>query len=916
MASKSYDISKLLLETSKQVTTSGKEWRNFMNSAYHHYRYLFNEQLLIYAQRPDATACLPFEKWKKNHRWFKKGAKGIALLSNDSGKRNKIRYVFDISDTYDNFGRDVYIWKNQKEYENSIIDRLENNFGQLEMKDNLGEAILNISMNLVDDNIKEYISDIKSVINGSKLEDLDEKNIEYYFTNLAIYSISYMIMKRCNIDTEYYISPNEFDNIKYFDTIPVLTRLGTITRDISEQVLIQISREIKNFSKNKVFTFDKFRNMNYDKDNLNKLSNERGDSNEFKISSNRRSNATRFSNTREQNERSEIRKIRNSEERISKGIQERNVRGTNNNLQLTTTSGGNSEDGKEDGKSDNSESDENRESNGENEGNRSTGLGWTNEQLSFDSTRDSDERTDLQISFFNDEVENSKNISTLSFFTQEMIDNALSEGSHFENGKFRIYKQFAENSDSKENIKFLKEEYGIGGSSSIRGFNNVGIDFNAKGIRLNNGYKEDSKELLLSWDKVEKRIKELILLDKYFVDDEKEKYQNWLINNFEDEKWMFDRFKTENEKSLEDNEDISNLDKNYKLKNGNIFHFHTNEDGYYYDIYDEFGNNINGGLLEYSDNEENETLMSIRKRLAEFSGVEELTDEKSEEISQEDFDNITSGQKTDDVAKEVEQAVGNNAINDVNELSEEPQIEDVEFEVGQIIYLENDRKYRVEAINKDLDALVLLDMTMLETAHYPISRNISLLHAISLYKENELNFKDNEVINEEYIKQAKNVIDLFKAREENGKPLNREEYYKNKEKINYHINNNNLGEGTPKEKAKRNIEAIKLLKKLESENRFANKEEQEILAQYIGWGGLQDVFDKNKSNFSEEYNELKEILTAEEYKSAMESTLTAFFTPPIVIKSIYEVLKNIGVEYANVLEPSCRCWKFFRISSR
>ena len=809
MANKSYDISKLLLETSKQVTSSGKEWINFMNSAYHHYRYFFNEQLLIFAQRPDATACLPFEKWNKNHRWFRKGAKGIALLSNDSGNKNRIRYVFDISDTYDNFGREVYIWKNEKEYEKSIIDRLENNFGKLEMKDNLGEAILNVSMNLVNDNIKEYISDVKNVINNSKLDDLDEKNVEYYFTSLAISSISYMIMKRCDIDTEFYISPNEFDNIKYFNTIPVLTRLGTITRDISEQVLIQISREVKNLQKNKIFTFDKFKNMDYDKDNLNKLSNERRDLNELNISSNGRSNVTRFSNTREQDKRSAFRKIRNSEEGILKGTQERNVRGTNNDLQLTTTSGANSEDGKEDGKSDSSESNENRKSDGENEKNRSTSLDWTNEQLSIDSRGDSDERTNLQLSFLKEEVENSKNISTSSFFTQEMIDNALSEGSHFENGKFRIYKQFIENADSKENINFLKEEYGIGGSSSIRGFNNVGIDFNAKGIRLNNGYKEDREELLLGWDKVEKRIRELISLDKYFVDNEKEEYQNWLINSFEDEKWMFDRFKTKNEKSLEDN-NISNLEKNYKLRNGNIFHFHPNEEGYYYDIYDEFGNNIDGGLLEYSENEENETLMSIRKRLAEFSGIEELV-ENLEEIPNDVFDNI-----------------------------------------------------------------------------------------ISLAEKQK----------EDYIEQAKKVINLFKAREENGKPLNREEYYQSLEKINYHISNNQLGEGTPKEKVKRNIEAIKLLKELENEDRTANKEEQEILAQYIGWGGLQDVFNKNKSNFSEEYTELKEILTDEEYKSAMESTLTSFYTPPIVIKSMYEVLKNIGVEYATVLEPSCGVGNF------
>ena len=264
-----------------------------------------------------------------------------------------------------------------------------------------------------------------------------------------------------------------------------------------------------------------------------------------------------------------------------------------------------------------------------------------------------------------------------------------------------------------------------------------------------------------------------------------------------------------NEIKEADKIDISNLDKNYRLNDGNIFHFHTNEEGYYYEIYDKFGTEQDGGLLEYSDNEENETLMSIRKRLAEFTAIEELANGNLKEISQEEFDEVLSRQ--------------------------------------------------------------------------------------------------------EDIKQAQKVNDLFKAREENGKPLNREEYYQNKiqEKVNYHIDNDNLGEGTPRQKVLRNIEAIKLLNKLENENRLANKEEQEILSQYVGWGGLPDVFDEIKDNWHEEYIELKSLLTDEEYSNARASTLTAFYTPPIVIKSIYQALQNMGLQEANILEPSCGIGNFF-----
>ena len=172
---------------------------------------------------------------------------------------------------------------------------------------------------------------------------------------------------------------------------------------------------------------------------------------------------------------------------------------------------------------------------------------------------------------------------------------------------------------------------------------------------------------------------------------------------------------------------------------------------------------------------------------------------------------------------------------------------------------------------------------------------------------------DEVLSRQEDIKQAQKVNDLFKAREENGNPLNREEYYQNiiQEKVNYHIDNDNLGEGTPRQKVLKNIEAIKLLYKLENENRLANKEEQEVLAGYVGWGGLPDVFDETKDNWHEEYIELKSLLTDEEYSNARASTLTAFYTPPIVIKSIYQALQNMGLQEANILEPSCGIGNFF-----
>lgn len=479
-------------------------------------------------------------------------------------------------------------------------------------------------------------------------------------------------------------------------------------------------------------------------------------------------------------------------------------------------------------------------------------MGTSNELNTKSSRGNDNNRVDLQLNLFTDSYippiknlpsveEQINNIqaqaeveNTSAFeFTQKVIDDVLLEGSHFADGKFRIYRLFQESYSTEDNITFLKKEYGEGGGG-VRNYENLDEWHNAKGIRLTLGLKENAPETLLTWSKVEKRIKELVNADIYLNSNEKEEYQKWLNEEYENQKWMYDARINPDQKQVaidEENQDIQNIEKNYKLSNGNYFHFHTNDEGYYYEIYNNFGTEIDGGLLEYSEiDNTKQSELDIRKRLAEFTDIEELANENLREVSQEFIDALESGAIAEEVGNAVLEKVENDTINAIDELKA--------------------------------------------------------------------------------IGQAQKVINLFKAREENGKPLNRDEYYKNQEKINYHIDNNSLGEGTPKEKVRRNIDAIKLLKKLEDKNRLANKEEQEILASYVGWGGLPDVFDESKDNWSEEYNELKEILTDEEYKSARASTLTAFYTPPVVINAIYDTLKSMGVEQANILEPSCGTGNF------
>ena len=826
MPNKMQLITELSNNVTKEITNTPENWLSFLDTASNNYKYSFNEQILIYAQRPDATVCTDIDTWNKRlHRWIKKGSKGIALITNDNGVQG-LRHIFDISDTYDKFNRNVYVWQVEDDMQNEIIETLENRFGDLENKDNLADSIINSVTNLVEDNFQDYYSDFTSIVNNSYLEELDELNLELYFKNMMKNSISYMVLKRCGIDPKEYFDVEDFRNIVNFNTTEVISRLGIATSDIAEVELHEIYTTVLDLKKekNKSHTFVNNKNEEYHeiKESENQI--ERGNENERtnNIPPRGRLSDTRLSDA--STGESTTRYIRKNEGEIYQGEQKGTLHRTNDERNSDTTPSGNREISIEQNGTDNQSIGETKQSGRTNESSRPNDLGGIHEQLQESSTRNSDAGVNLQLNLFtnNRTEEQQKELindleaeqSSVFTFTQEMIDNALTEGSHFENGKFRIYKQFMQSMSSEENIKFLKYEYGIGGASSIKGFEDIGIDFNAKGITLNNGYKADSKEILLSWAKVEKRIKELIMTDRYLDIDEVDKYLEWDKNEYPNQKWMFERALNNNaintnEIKEDDKIDISNLDKNYRLNDGNIFHFHTNEEGYYYEIYNKFGIEQDGGLLEYSDNEENETLMSIRKRLAEFTDIEELENENLKEISQEEFDEVLSRQ--------------------------------------------------------------------------------------------------------EDIKQAQKVNDLFKAREENGKPLNREEYYQNKkqEKLNYHIDDDNLGEGTPRQKVLRNIEAIKLLNKLENENRLANNEEQEVLSQYVGWGGLPDVFDETKDNWHEEYMELKSLLTDEEYSNARASTLTAFYTPPIVIKSMYQALSNMGLQDANILEPSCGIGNFF-----
>ncbi len=872
MPSKLENIVSLYSETLSDISRSSKNWTSFLLSASANYKYGFQDQVLIFVQRPDATACANIETWNKQvKRWVNKGAKGIALLNEENG-RTTLRHVFDVSDTHNYYGTKLNLWKVENKYKEEIIESLEARFGTLENKTSLAEAIISASYNSVEDNLPDYLNDLINSKEDSLLEEFDDFGIEIKFRRLLSNSVAFMTMNRCGINPFDYFSMDDFIDIYDFNTIDTISRIGAATSDIAETNLREIHNTIKELKINEKNINRTFVETEIIKDNIEKES-ERSEDYGNNIQKSRRLSNSKFNVGG--NERESISgQILSNEVTLSKGTQKRVIHGFNDEKQDNRTFSRNTRNSNQKIKSNNSRVDDEGTNNRRIERERPNDLDSNDEQHQELSRRDNISRDNLQLNLISEE-EQKKVIADMSendipanfVFTQEMIDLTLQEGSHFSEGKFRIYRQMTTSLSSKENAEFLKHEYGIGGASSAYRDSEIGIDYDAKGIRLHLGYGENRPEKLLSWSEVEKRIKQLIMSDRYLNQKEFDEYLNWLerdkqekiqevkeiqegkvldyhlgdivyigsdqyeisnIGVFDIELYdvkypLFGRTmsKEEFETKIKENPTNSHLFKikeintdniiynqlneNYQLSNDQYFHFHTNDEGYYYEIYDNKGRTIDGGLLEYSEiDNTSQRLKDIRLRLAEFSGFTELANDNLMSVTQEFIDNLEN-----------------------NEIELETNI--------------------IPSFNSQV--------------------------------EEKVSIKANSISSE-------------------------------KDRINYKITDDNLGVGTPKERFNNNIEAIKVLKKCESENRLATNEEQDILSKYVGWGGLANAFNKDDSNWSNEYNILADLLTEEEYKNARASTLTAFYTPPIVIKSMYKVLENIGVKTANILEPSCGTGNF------
>ena len=553
MAAKYQLITELYRRTGKTVTRNPQAWQSFLSSACRNYKCRFDEQLLIYAQRPDAVAVAKIETWNRQFkRWVNKDSKGIAVFD-PKGRRNTLKYYFDVSDTHEGYygSRPVPIWQMNEPYEQAVIESLSDRFGDVESSD-LASVLMETARNAVEDNLQDYTAQLKDYVKDSFLEELDDFNIEVIYKHLAVNSVAFMLMSRCGIDTGEYFDREDFADIVNFNTPQTLNAIGIATSDISEMALREISLSIRNVQmevKDQNRTFAQQPANQYD---IGRKQPERSEEN----AQNHLHQTGRLSYTRP----NITDRARNSAWQVRYDAQGLSGAAQAGNLPQSVDIGQAERASVPDGTDRTPEigaSDEaalqgaGRDRGTERES--TDAVARTDEQHPQSSRGNDTERTDLQLTdpklsaeSIANESEVVVNLPTVeeqiemmmqaedeksSAFSvsQEDIDSILVLGSNVVDSKYRIYRQFQKHEDSKSNIEFLKHEYGTsGGTHFYPDGTKGGRWFSGKGLAIEKHGSYTAPDLRLNWSKVEKRLRELIKDNRYLNEKEKDHYADYL----------------------------------------------------------------------------------------------------------------------------------------------------------------------------------------------------------------------------------------------------------------------------------------------------------------------------------------------------------------------------------------------------
>ena len=1292
MAAKYQLITELYRRTGVAVAKNPQAWQGFLAAACRNYKCRFDEQLLIYAQRPDAVAVAQLETWNKQfRRWVNKDSKGIAVFD-PKGRRNTLKYYFDVSDTHEGYygSRPVPIWQMNEQYEQAVMERLSDRFGEVEGSD-LASVLMETAKNAVEDNLPDYFSQLKDCTKDSFLEELDDFNVEVIYKRLAANSVAFMLISRCGLDTGEFFDREDFQDIINFNTPATINALGIATSDIAEMALREISltiRDVQMAEKTQNRTFVPKPQARYD---IGREQPERSKYNER----NHLHQTGRLSYSRpdiSDRARASAWQIRFDAQGLSGAAQESDLPQPADNGQAERIPAQDRADGTTTvGASDEAATSRTGRDRGT-ESESPDAVGRTDEQHPQSGGGSDTDRADLQLDrsqpadeSIANETEVRANLPTVDeqiemiaeaedekssafVVSQEDIDSVLVSGSGFQNGKYRIYRQFGKHEDSKANITFLKQEYGVGGGThDYPDGTKGGHSHDGKGIHIEKHGSYTNPELILSWSKVEKRLRELIKNNRYLNEKEKDHYPEYLksveapqyeidtqekvnrqrfidahrdlppadkrdtlslrlsdfirdLDGYEkgllenvnrndladvtaeqmeqhlgdpatvqqlidflalvqgktsdvysrSNAWRFsqellelyplrylyheddvvyigaDKYvvtsiednsvylqneqfpilgqsygRTEFEKKLKENPANDHLkvvvtekqkketppeqkpdgiqfsigfsehpafydrqfndrytdlsfalgnyllgvldEKQHREREGdkNIGWYHKTDfaitvtiggEDFHYDGRFDIGDG-EGDLIAHIKNfydyclTPNCPFIPEWKRQGEDYYREQMESlrwgrdvfipylEQHKDLTPEDrklFDEIMSFEKEWFAPAEETRSVTDREIDILRDVLSQMKMDDIGLsdENGVIVARDEENRWQGtefyhflidEAMNFDengelvgmvMDADTLSDFKELAkekgipvasnraVPHYTVEQTSDAFADPFIIRDNSIpegqdgqyydvggiyqTFETEEEAQEyaDTLNSAENIINLFakkdaeRSRQEQdtsdligkeividnrryliesirkvsgdvlmrditfkdsvGFPINRVEkigYIRSlleqeqpelppEEKVeksavpsalrhNYRITEDTLGVGGAKEKFRNNMAAINLLHELELENRLATPEEQETLSKYVGWGGLSMAFDENNAAWANEFQELYASLSPEEYRAAMESTLTAFYTPPVVIKGMYEALDRLGFSEGSILEPSCGTGNFF-----
>ena len=951
MANKLYAMEQLTDEVTKDIAASPQEWMQFLNTASRLYRYTFPEQLLIYAQRPEATAVASMEIWnQKMYRWIKKGSKGIALIDNTSGPKTKLRYVFDVQDTYKvrNLGKDPQLWNLPVEGEHLVADYLQEQLSLEDTEGGFAESLHQAAKESMQEWLPDALEELRLDVTGTFLEELDEQNQEVEFRELMTNSVWYVLLNRCGLDVQEYLDAEDFRHITDFNQLKILGHLGSAVNEISRPILMQIGRyvlndlenDLKTVAKEKEVAYNKFntliRESNTDNTEDRAEKKEKTDYERDQLQPERRVSDSRYQPGR--NERNH-REVRNDEERVSEKPQGSQVQHSD-----TAEPSGQSSDG--DRQSGTTES---RQPDGRASGERSSS-GQDGRHNGVDQTHEPDQSTGrgtgnsgdyLQLSLFPTEEEQLGEIRKAAaaldqpvafLISDEVVDDILRTGSGQKNTLFHITARLIEGLGNEEMQSFLKDEYGTGGKGFSIDGQKISIWYDNDGIRIRRGDSARRNfDRIVTWEEAADRIRDMYedgnyvdnLISNNAIEQEQKEMTELLALHFRDtsnnrEEQSYSDWKDVLRETWTEPEKVGAIVDRFEMlqkeMDANPENFHRWEVQHNPEYFQRFRDlqrerswvdqqfKVERPALSFITQDEIDAVLRRggitaggRNRIYEYfmehhdmkDAAEFLKNEYGTGGSAPGIPGADASDASHD-AKGLKLAKGKIGSPEVEVLLKWNKVAE---RVRQLI--RTDDYLSPEELEKYEERQEAQRIADLEEAQQVLEVEQTDVEQLDMQSE------DGEA--SETVEQPESVEEVEPT----------EEMVTDILAVNFRITDDELGQGTPKEKFRANIMAIQLLKKCEEENRNATPEEQEILSRYVGWGGLAEAFDETKAAWETEYLELKTVLTPEEYAAARASTLNAHYTQPIVIESMYQTLENLGFTKGNILEPSMGVGNFF-----